>query len=99
MCMNDDFHIDGEGIVRWISNGNIPFDDILEKFQYEGRISAFNLEISSLTRANETASFLMSYREQMKNHVPDEEEMYEMRSAFGEGTTVVNVITGNKVTL
>lgn len=27
-------------------------------------------------------------------HVPDAEEMYEMRAAFGEGVEVVNIITG-----
>jgi len=40
--------------------------------------------------------FLDDARERMSNHVPTEEEKYEMRAAFGEGATVVNVITGKK---
>ena len=35
-----------------------------------------------------------SYREQMANHKPSEEELAEMRSAFGDGTEVINVFTG-----
>ena len=37
---------------------------------------------------------LAEYREARKNHVPSAEEMYEMRAAFGEGSTVVDIITG-----
>lgn len=33
----------------------------------------------------------------MKNHVYSEEELYEMRSAFGEGACVVDIITGKKI--
>ena len=43
-----------------------------------------------------TAAFLADYREAMKNHVPSGEEIYEMRAAFGEGETVMNVITGQR---
>ncbi len=42
---------------------------------------------------------IAEYREQMKNHVYSEEELFEMRAAFGPGVTVVNVLTGKKVTL
>lgn len=35
-----------------------------------------------------------AYRSSMKDHVPSGEEEYEMRAAFGPGTEVVNVITG-----
>lgn len=38
--------------------------------------------------------FLAEYREARKNHTPSEEELFEMRAAFGEGSTVVDVITG-----
>jgi len=41
-----------------------------------------------------TKKFLEEYRENMKDHEPDAEHMYELRAAFGEGETVVNVITG-----
>jgi hypothetical protein len=37
-------------------------------------------------------------RESMKNHVPSDEEMYEMRAAFGPGQKIVNVVTGQEYT-
>lgn len=37
---------------------------------------------------------LAEYREARKNHVPSAEEMFEMQAAFGEGSTVVDIITG-----
>jgi hypothetical protein len=46
-----------------------------------------------------TDAFLAEYRESMKDHVPSAEEMYEMRSAFGPGETVVNVFTGQRTHL
>lgn len=56
--------------------------------------------ISSMTnkRKLSTSEFLKEYCERMKDHVPSAEERYEMRAAFGEGQTVVNVITGKKYT-
>ena len=42
---------------------------------------------------------LAAYRESQKNYQPSEEELYEMRSAFGDGAVVVNVITGKKTQL
>ena len=47
----------------------------------------------------DTETFLKRYREQQKNKVYSEEELYEMRAAFGEGETVVNVVTGKRITL
>lgn len=37
-----------------------------------------------------------AYRQARANHVPDVEEMFEMRAAFGPGVTVVDVFTGQK---
>jgi hypothetical protein len=45
-----------------------------------------------------TDAFMKEYIEQMKDHVPSAEERYELRAAFGEGETVVNVTTGQKYT-
>jgi len=46
-----------------------------------------------------TSAFLAAYRKAMENHVPSEEEMFEMRGAFGPGATVVNVVTGKEIKL
>lgn len=39
------------------------------------------------------------YKDRMKNHVYSEEELYEMRAAFGEGVEVVDALSGNKIRL
>jgi len=46
-----------------------------------------------------TTKALAAYRKAMENHVPSDEEMFEMRAAFGAGTEVVNVITGRRTKL
>jgi len=43
-----------------------------------------------------SAASIADYCERMKDHVPSAEEQFEMRAAFGEGETVVNVFTGKK---
>ena len=48
----------------------------------------------------ENEDYLEEYRKRMKKHIYTEEELYEMRSAFGEETPyVVDVITGERVYL
>lgn len=49
------------------------------------------------TEARQTDAFLADYRKRMENYVHSDEEMFEMRAAFGPGAKVVNAITG-KVT-
>ena len=45
--------------------------------------------------------FLEEYRENQKKRTPEElaEERFEMEAAFGKGTTVVNIITGERTKL
>lgn len=83
---------DDSGIWRWKSNNRIPFTDMLK---------AWNLDDETIhkcekTRDIEDEAFLNEYKKTMENHVPSDEEMYEMRAAYGPGTTVVNVVTGKK---
>ncbi|MEB8638244.1 hypothetical protein P4H32_31920 [Bacillus cereus] len=85
------------GIVRWKSNNSVPPTDILEFWAYLKK--PFDYQKSLEQRDIEVQESLARYREAMKNHVPSEEELYEMRAAFGEGATVVNVITGKTTKL
>jgi hypothetical protein len=95
----NDFHIDKDQVVRWNSNNHVPFNDMLMEFLQEGLISVSQCINSNCQRDIDNSAFFKRYREEQANHVPDEEEMFEMRAAFGEGATVVNVITGKKVKL
>ena len=42
---------------------------------------------------------IREYKERMKNHVYTEEELFEMRAAFGAGTVITDVLTGQEIVL
>lgn len=85
-------------VVRWVSNDSIPPEDCVDWLYDNNYIGRGWMVKSHAVREEETNAFLENYRKQMESHVPDEEELYEMRAAFGKGSRVVNVITG-KVTI
>lgn len=89
--------IDEKGVIRWITSKNVPPSDILEFWKHIG--FEFNLEESLKQKDIDSAEFLEAYRKQMKNRVPSAEELSEMRSAFGPGATVVDVFTGQSITV
>ena len=83
--------------VRWNSNNNVPFDDMLEAFQQLGWITQQERDNSRAARNADTARFLADYRANYRG--PSEEELFEARAAFGAGAEVVNVITGDRYTV
>lgn len=82
---------DEDGILRWKTKDNpIPESTFREAYveQPEGQVEA---------RRKHTDEVLRKYRE---NYTPpSEEQKAEMRAAFGEGETVVNAITGERIEL
>ena len=92
-------HYNDGYVIRWKSNDNVPPADLLEDWWRVDAISMCELKESEKARDRETSAFLDAYAESMRNHVPSDEEMFEMRAAFGEGETVVNVITGRRIQL
>ncbi len=84
--------LDGAAL-RWKSNNRCVPDSTFQDAFCEP--SAAHVA----TCNHETDVFINQYRERMKNHVHSAEELFEMRSAFGPNTTVVNVITGRKTKL
>ena len=83
--------IDESGVARNCI-GRVLMSDMLEKLaMVTDRVS---VEATTRAREQEVAESLAEYR---KNARPaTEEERMEMRTVFGEGTTVVNVLTGEK---
>ena len=70
-------------------------DDMLEKV---AKVSdKVNIEATRAARDEETAKVIEAYRASCTG--PREEEMFEMRAAFGTGTTVVDIFTGKKIKL
>ncbi len=81
------------GLLIWNSNDRLVPSSILD----EAGLVASDAQRKAEEKQNEKS--LAEYREARKNHTPSEEELFEMRAAFGEGTTVVDVFTGKKIQL
>ena len=96
MSQRDNIEVEEDGAAKWISSGNYLPADVVEKLTFAGA-DFFSAEATAAKREAQTAAFLDSYRRNYKG--PSEEEKAEMRAAFGEGATVVNVVTGKKTWL
>lgn len=86
---------DEDGALCWKSNGSYLMDDMIEMLVYKDY--DFSPEATSRKRKEQDAKFLEEYRS--RPHVISDEELYEMRAAFGKGTTIVDVLTGEKIQL
>ena len=69
--------------------------DMLEKLTYI--TDEVDAEATAAARAEEVQRSLAAYRANAKP--ASEEEKNEMRAAFGKGQTVVNILTGERITL
>ena len=89
--------IDGYGVAYWASNNRA----VPEEYAYMGKYGGLpiDLEMTKKLEDKQTEQSLAEYRERMMHHVYTEEELGEMRNAFGEGATVVDVITGRRIRL
>ena len=86
--------IDENGIARNCI-GRTLHDDMLEKVAMIS--DKVNIEATRAARDEETAKVIEAYRASYTG--PSEEEMFEMRAAYGKGTTVVDIFTGKKIRL
>lgn len=82
--------IDGDGVARNCI-GRALMDDMLEKVEMVAP-DCVNVSATRATYAAELDEVLKRYA----SREIGAEEMHEMRSAFGAGTTVVDVLTGRK---
>lgn len=87
--------VEEDGAIKWKSNGRYLMDDFCEKLEYAGY--DFSREATKLARDAQNSRFIEEYRKSYKG--PSTEELSEMRAAFGRGTKVVNVITGETIQL
>lgn len=85
--------VDAQGVVRWKSNGRVPFEDALAAFLAIG--CKLDLARSNAARNADTAAFLKDYKAQAKRPV-SAEERFEAQAAFGRGAKVVDVLSGRK---
>jgi len=92
---NENAMVDEDGIVRWKSNDRVPPSDCLG--QWEGLKLSFNYVGSVLTGKEETRAAIAAYRANPPEL--DAETRSEMRAEFGEGATVIDIITGRRTTV
>lgn len=93
-----DIDVDDNGVATWKKSGNIVPDDFLEKLDWAG-VATINYERTKAEGKRRDEEFFKQYREQQKNRKYSEEELFEMRAAFGTGVTVVDVISGQTIQL
>lgn len=92
---NDEIRTTISGAAFWNSNGNFIPADCAEILSYTD--FPFSVEATAKAREEQTARQLEAYRQSYKG--PSEEEKAEMRAAFGTSSTVVNIITGERIRL
>mgnify|MGYP006968293447 FL=1 len=87
--------VDEDGAIKWNSNGRYLMDDFCEKLEYAGY--PFDRQATARKRDAQDEESLAEYRRNDRGL--SGEALAEARAAFGEGATVVNVLTGKKTKL
>ena len=90
-----DAAVEADGAIKWNSNGRYLMDDFCEKLEYAGY--PFSRDATAKKRDAQNEESIAEYRRNYKGL--SGEELAEARAAFGEGTTVVNVLTGERTRL
>ena len=87
--------VDETGAISWKSNGRYLPDDFCEKLEWAG--FPFSREATAYARSAQVDAELAEYRRNYRG--PSAAEVDEMRAAFGEGATVVDVLSGATIQL
>ena len=88
--------VDENGIARNCI-GRVLMDDMLEKLTYI--TDTVDEEATKAARDEEVSRSLEAYRKSRAGRRISEEERSEMRAAFGAGSMVVDILTGEKIRL
>lgn len=91
---NGKITIDRNGVARNCI-GRVLMSDLLEKLTYI--TDKVSVDATTEARELEVAEELAEYRRNARPY--SQEQLAEMRAAFGTGTTVVNVFTGESYEL
>ena len=88
--------IDEHGIARNCV-GRALMNDMIEKVALVS--DKISVQATMKAREDEVGKDLIEYRDKMKSYVHTEEDLYEMRAAFGDDTTIVDVLSGQTIKL
>lgn len=91
---NGEITIDENGVARNCI-GRVLMSDMAEKVAYI--TDKIDRKATEAARDEEVARELEIYKANAKPYTA--EQIAEMRAAFGEGKTIVNLLTGQKITL
>ena len=86
--------VDENGVARNCI-GRIIMDDIAEILECAECCEWFSRESTAIARDAEVSNELKAYKER-QNEITDE-QMFEMRAAFGKGATLFDVLSGKKI--
>jgi len=86
--------IDENGVARNCI-GRALMSDMMEVLETAGCLTSYEKLATIAAREDEVGKTIS----RMKIQKESEEEIYEMQTAFGKGTTVVDIITGKKIRL
>lgn len=88
--------VEDDGAIKWECNGHYLMNDTMQNI-IENGFTAFSVAATQEKREAQNAAFFSSYRKQRRTI--SQEELAEMRAAYGTGVTVVDVISGQEITL
>ena len=80
--------LDADGAARWKTNQRYLPGDCAEKLSY----TSFSFNLAATVKKREQMDFLPT-----RHWAPTAEEIAEMTTVFGSGTTVVNIINGEQI--
>ena len=74
-------------------------NDAMQELCDAGLVTQAHVVATAKARSDHEDETLRAYIDRELNRTYSDEEKFEMRSAFGPGETVVNVITGKRIKL
>ena len=83
-------YIDAAGIIRWVSNDQVPPADIIAEMGF-CRATVANLNAA---RIEDRRVFMLARANISKEQLA--EERFEQRAAFGPGVKLVDIFTGEE---
>jgi hypothetical protein len=94
----DEAYVDAQSVMRWRSNESVPPNDCLQAAMDMGLITLPQFTKSVEVSTEEMRQAIRAYVANQPAQ-PSDEELYEMRAAFGPGEVVVDVISGRRTQL
>lgn len=92
-AIQNDTYVGPNGELRWKSNDSVL---MLDTFEEAGIQPPAN---QAMERDKDVDQAIAAYKAARMEHDYSEEELFEMRAAFGEGAEVVDVLTGHRIKL